>query len=118
MSEGRVDSAHAFGTAAGRLEDITYVTSERNYVRVHMKDGTNARVRGVMDNWELLLAAPSFVRVGRSVIVNLTAVQGVQRVARDLSLVSMNGAQRPIRLGRKATVQLCQLLNRGASAPG
>ena len=95
-----------------RLEDITHVTSERNYVRVHLKDGSHSRVRGVMDHWQDLLAATCFVRVGRGVIVNLSALQGVERVGRDLSLVTMNGGHRAIRLGRKATVRLSQLLAR------
>jgi hypothetical protein len=108
-------SFRAAGTPTERLEDITHVTSERNYVRVYLRDGTDTRIRGVMDHWQLLLAEPDFVRVGRSVILNLTAVQRVQKVARDLSLVVMSGAGRPIRLGRKATAQLFQLLEQHAT---
>jgi hypothetical protein len=107
-------SFRAAGMPTERLEDITHVTSERNYVRVHKRDGANTRIRGVMEHWQLLLSAPSFVRVGRGVILNLKAVQGVQRVARDLSLVVMSGAQRPIRLGRKATAQLLSCVGEDA----
>jgi DNA-binding LytR/AlgR family response regulator len=94
----------------GHLEDITHVVSERNYVRVYLRDGSEKRVRGVLGQWQRLLSAAHFARISRSIIVNVSAVKRVQRIARDVSLLELSGARRPVRLGRKASVQLLLLL--------
>jgi DNA-binding LytR/AlgR family response regulator len=92
-------------------ENVTHVTAERNYVRVHLNNGANSRVRGVLEQWQGSLANWGFVRLGRSALVNLAAVQQVERVGRDLTLVYILNAQRPLRLGRRASRQLKTLLS-------
>jgi DNA-binding LytR/AlgR family response regulator len=93
-------------TPTDRPEDITHVVSERNYVRVYLRDGSEKRIRGVLGQWQQLLSAAHFARISRSIIVNLSAVKRVQRIARGVSLLEMSGARRPVRLGRKASLQL------------
>jgi hypothetical protein len=82
------------------------VTAERNYVRVFFKDETSVRVRAGIAQWQLMLAERGAVRLSRSLIIKLAAIVQVQRVARDLTLVTLTNTPRPLRLGRRAASQL------------
>jgi DNA-binding LytR/AlgR family response regulator len=100
-----------------RYTEITHVIAERNYVRVFCKDGTSVRIRGGITEWQLLLAEHGAVRLNRSLILNLLAVQQVQRIARDLTLVTLTNATRPLRLGRRAAAQLDRIMRGKTGKP-
>lgn len=85
------------------LEDLTYLTAEQNYVRVHLANGESTLVRGPLHKYESVLP-DCFVRADRHVIINLQNVQRLRRVSRDRGLVYFAGSDQLVRLGRKATV--------------
>jgi len=60
-----------------RLEDVTWIQAEENYVRLHVGDDSYL-VRGTLSALEDRLDADRFVRVHRSHIVNLEAIRELQ----------------------------------------
>jgi hypothetical protein len=89
------------------LQDLTHLTAEQNYVRVHLVNGENVVVRGPLQKYEDILSK-DFIRASRHVIINVRKVQRLRRVSRDLGIIYFAGsgsdAERTIRLGRKASI--------------
>jgi hypothetical protein len=86
------------------LQDLTHLTAEQNYVRVHLVNGENVVVRGPLQKYEDVLPK-DFIRASRHVIINVRKVQRLRRVSRDLGIVYFAGDnEQMIRLGRKASI--------------
>lgn len=87
------------------LQDLTHLTAEQNYVRVHLANGENIVVRGPLQKYENLLPE-EFVRISRHMIINLRKVQRLRRMSRDLGVVYFDDGdrERTVRLGRKASI--------------
>ena len=86
------------------LQDLTHLTAEQNYVRVHLVNGENVVVRGPLQKYEDVLPK-DFIRASRHVIINVRKVQRLRRVSRDLGIVYFAGEhEQTIRLGRKASI--------------
>lgn len=84
------------------LDDLTHLTAEQNYVRLHLANGECTVVRGPLQKYENVLPE-CFIRASRHMIVNVRNVQRLRRVSRDLSVVYFTGSEQPVRLGRKAS---------------
>lgn len=93
------------------LKDVTYLTAEQNYVRLHLANSETALVRGPLLKYESVLP-DCFMRANRHVIINLQNVQRLRRVSRDRGLVYFAGSDQLVRLGRKATVAVRSALRR------
>jgi len=91
------------------VASITYIEAEDNYSQVHLTAGPAAFVRRSLAEWEKLLPDSMFLRLGRSLLIRLTAVSAVHAQSRELTLVTLKGAAEPLRLGRRAGL----LLRRG-----
>ena len=63
-----------------------------------------------MNDWEKVLPETLFLRIDRSLIVNLNHVGKLVTEDRDKSLLSMVGFPKPISLGRGATALLRKAL--------
>lgn len=87
------------------LRCITYIEAEDNYTRVHIRGEATAMIRRQMADWEDLLPE-SFVRVSRSLIIRLDAVQKLHSVSRDLSHVTLQDGTSMLDLGRNASLKL------------
>jgi len=86
------------------LQDLTHLTAEQNYVRVHLANGENVVVRGPLQKYEDVLPK-DFIRASRHVIINVRKVQRLRRVSRDLGIVYFaDDNEQTIRLGRKASI--------------
>lgn len=87
------------------LHDLTHLTAEQNYVRVHLANGENVVVRGPLQKYQDVLPG-DFVRASRQMIINVRKVQRLRRVSRDLGIVYFAGGEteRSVRLGRKASI--------------
>lgn len=87
------------------LQDLTHLTAEQNYVRVHLTSGENVVVRGPLQKYEEMLPK-DFVRASRHMIINVRKVQRLRRVSRDLGIVhfAASDSERTVRLGRKASI--------------
>lgn len=98
------------------LEDLTHLTAEQNYVRLHLAGNENVVVRGPLQKYESMLP-DCFIRASRRLIINLHTVQRLRRVSRDLGLVYFAGSERLVRLGRKASIAVRAALMNRSSLP-
>ncbi len=98
------------------LDDVTRISAEQNYVRVHLRNRETLLMRGPLRKW--CDALPTrFLRISRQLIVNLSHVRQLQRVSPNQALVSVEADDQPIPVGRKAALCLRRsLLARGNSA--
>lgn len=60
-----------------KCEDIDWIESERNYLRVY-KGNNSFLVRNTISNFEKKLDPARFVRVNRSTIVNIEQIQKIE----------------------------------------
>lgn len=61
------------------LEEISYIESMSEYVRIHFENGTNLMTLMSIKNLDSTLPQKDFMRVHRSYIVNLNKVQTIER---------------------------------------
>jgi two-component system LytT family response regulator len=97
---------------AAPVASITHVEAEENYTRVHLADAPPMLVRRPLAEWEKLLPAALFVRVERSLLVNLRAVRALDARSRDEARLHLAGLDpaRPLLLARRASLRLRQAL--------
>jgi two-component system LytT family response regulator len=92
------------------LQRITHIESDENYTRVHVAGEAPAFVRRSMIEWHRSLPAADFVRVGRSLIVQVASVREVQAESRDLARVHLAGQAEPLIVARRASVRIRKVL--------
>ena len=92
------------------LRRITHIESAENYTRVHVAGEPPAFVRRPMVEWDRLLPDPQFLRVSRSLIVQLAAVREVQTESRDVARVHLKGQPDPLTVARRSSVRIRQAL--------
>lgn len=88
------------------ISSISHIKADDNYTNVHLLDGVAAFVRRSLTEWENILPPEEFVRVDRSLIVRIDAIQALCAESRDSSKLVISGHSRPIFLGRRAGLLL------------
>ena len=88
------------------VTQISGIEAEENYTRVVLADGSSEFLRRGMKEWEELLPNALFLRLSRSLILNLNAVEKLVAEDRDNSVIEVAGFPKPIPLGRKAALRL------------
>ncbi len=88
------------------VRQISCIEADENYPKVYLADGSHVLVRRTMNEWENLLPKSLFIRVHRSLIVNLNHVRKVLAKDRDESVIEQTGFPNPIPLGRKPAARL------------
>lgn len=79
------------------LADIATIVSNENYSEAHLGDGTRFFVRRTMKAWEDALPATHFVRVHRTLIVNLARYRGADRQSYETTLLHLDGLAEPVK---------------------
>jgi two-component system LytT family response regulator len=79
------------------LADIVFFESHSNYCAAHLADGMRLLVRRTMKSWEDALPASHFVRVHRSIIINLSRYRGSDRESFETTLLHLAGHAQPVR---------------------
>ncbi len=95
---------------------ITHIEAEENYSRVHLADAPPMLVRRQISEWERLLPPSRFVRIDRSLLVQLAAVRALTAESRDLAHLTLLGRREPLVLARRAAVRLRQSLDARAGS--
>jgi DNA-binding LytR/AlgR family response regulator len=80
--------------------DITHIEAEQNYCRVHLVNHEPMLVRRTMAEWKRLLPGKYFLRVNRSTLVNLYAVQDIVPLPNHHTTVSFVGGRDTVELSR------------------
>ncbi|MBQ2393982.1 MAG: response regulator transcription factor [Alistipes sp.] len=68
-----------YKTVLVKLQEIVYIESEGEYVRIHLADGRRITTLYRIKNMEAQLPTERFMRIHRSYIVNLQAITGYVR---------------------------------------
>ena len=93
------------------LRRITHIESEENYTRVHIANEAPAFVRRSMSDWHRSLPATQFVRVTRSLIVQVAAVRALHTESRDVAQVHLAGQPAPLTVARRASIRIRRALD-------
>ena len=80
--------------------DIIHIAAEENYCRVHMANHDSMLVRRTMSEWKRLLPGKYFLRVNRSTLINLYAVEEIVPLPNHHTKVSFVGGSGTIELSR------------------
>ena len=94
---------------------ISYIEAEGNFTRVYLAAGPPAFVRRSLAVWNRILPPSLFVRIERSMILRLAAVQQLRYDSREKAVVELEGRAHPLELRRRAALRLRQALD-GASS--
>jgi DNA-binding LytR/AlgR family response regulator len=70
-----------FRRVATRVPEIVYVESARNYVRVHLENGTVLKSRVQIDRLANHLGTEHFLRIHRGRLVNIDRIRSVRPIA-------------------------------------
>ncbi len=84
------------------VAEISAILAEDTYSRVLTSDGNNVLVLRSLKQWTAILKRAEFVRLDRSVLINLDHVTKFQIRDRDHAEINVDGYPPPIRLGRTA----------------
>jgi two-component system LytT family response regulator len=92
------------------LRRITHIEAEENYTRVHVANEPPAFVRRTMLEWDRLLPEREFLRVSRSLVVQLAAVREIRSESRDVARVQLAGQPDALTVARRPSARIRQAL--------
>jgi two-component system LytT family response regulator len=88
------------------FDDIAWVESADQYVRLHLKDGREELMRASMGHLEKRLQAPRFMRVHRSAIVSVSEIHSLESATSGTGQISLRGgAKVPVSRTRLALLR-------------
>lgn len=82
------------------VTDLSAIEAEENYSLVHLADGSSVLVRRSLKAWEEMLPPAHFLRVHRTVIVNLARLTGYRRDAQKSISLQVHGLAKSMPVGR------------------
>jgi two-component system LytT family response regulator len=106
MQSGRMVLSEGGNTIIVSCNEIGLLSADADFTRILLLNGRDHLVCRRLGQFEDDLPSPPFVRLGRSLIANLSHVDRIEARGSDGSLLHMNGNRRPVALGRAATQRL------------
>lgn len=90
-----------------RISEILWIEAYQNYTEIHLAQAKKSSLcRRTMAAWEEMLPADLYARVGRSEIIHLARIQAVRWTSRDVTMVSFEGSDSLLQLGRTSALRL------------
>ena len=89
-----------------RIRDIAFIRAAGNYTELYAAGGPPLLVLRPLATWEAQLTGTPFVRVHRSVLVNLDFVERIERGASYTYELYVRGRAAPIAMSRRRALQL------------
>lgn len=103
-------SPHGKTTDLVPLSDVVWVESLQNYTVVQLPGRDRRSIKRTLTEWESLLPARAFARIGRSHLIQLAKLRAIESPARNEWLAHFHGVGQPLRLGRAAAGKLKAIL--------
>lgn len=97
------------------LDTVVMLTAEADFTRLFFNDARNYLICRLLHQFETQLPTPPFVRVSRSLIVNLGHVERVEWQDAGRCVLSLGHDLQPIMLGRIAARRLRQSIEQHSS---
>lgn len=88
------------------LAEIAAIEADGHYARIYLANDPPMFVQRGIATWAAQLPAPGFLRVDRSLIVNLARVRSLNLQSRSLAELTLMAGGNPLRLGRAASARL------------
>jgi two-component system LytT family response regulator len=89
-----------------RIRDIAFIRAAGNYTELHMLAGPPVLVLRTLSTWETQLAGTSFVRIHRSLLVNLDFVERIERRPSHTYDLYLRGQATPLQMSRRRATEL------------
>jgi two-component system LytT family response regulator len=89
-----------------RIRDIAFIRAAGNYTELHTASGPPLLVLRPLSAWETQLVDTPFVRVHRSVLVNLDFVERIERGAGYTYELHLRGQAAPLAMSRRRAMEL------------
>jgi len=93
------------------VADISLIAAQDNYSEVLLADGSKILLRKSLASWEAILPVPHFMRVHRTLIVNLARVMHYERDADEHTRLYVQGAAEPVAASRGRWAELRERLS-------
>lgn len=93
-------------TVVAKWEAIPWLKAEGDFTRVFVVNERPLLICQTLGSYEKILPSPPFVRLDRSVIVNLSAVLKMESPSRDEGRIYFEGLTEPLKVGRVAMGRL------------
>lgn len=91
------------------MHHITHIVADGNYTTIWLDDGKSHLIDRSMNEWESILPGPKFLRLDRSLLVNVTHMVDLKNVSRNVAALRMTGRPDVVEIGRIARSRLRQL---------
>jgi len=88
------------------LSQLTVLEAEGDFTRFHIAGESPLLIYRTLSACESLLPTPPFLRVSRSLIINLDRLEGIKQQSRDEAWVTLHEGPGPFLLGRRALARL------------
>ena len=89
-----------------RIRDIAFIRAAGNYTELHLASGPPLLVLRALSTWESQLAGAPFVRVHRSLLVNLDFVERIERGEGYTYDLFVRGHAGPLPMSRRRATEL------------
>ena len=89
-----------------RIRDIAFIRAAGNYTELHLAGGPPLLVLRALSTWETQLAGAPFVRVHRSLLVNLDFVERIERGEGYTYDLFVRGHAGPLPMSRRRATEL------------
>ena len=96
------------------VNDVIWVESLQNYSVVQLPGRDRRTLKRPLTEWAALLPEQEFVRIGRSHLIQIAKIKSITSPVRNEVLISFQGVEQPLRVGRAASSKLRGIL-RGPS---
>lgn len=98
-------------TLVADLKDIIALEADGDFTRLHISGEAPLMICQSLQQYEATLPSPPFLRVGRSLMVNLDRVTKTEPLTRDTMNLWLSGLSSPFPLGRRAQARLKKYLS-------
>jgi DNA-binding LytR/AlgR family response regulator len=88
-------------TRFAAVRELMVIEARDNYSEATLANGTRLRLRKSLKAWQALLPAPCFLRVHRTLIVNLTLVVRYERDRDERTRLFLHGLPAPVSASRR-----------------
>lgn len=88
------------------VRHLIAIQAEANYTRVHLQGLPSMVLLRSLGEWARLLPHGPFLRIDRSLMVQLACVSALEIQSRDAAVLTLQGLPLPLTLGRAASARL------------
>lgn len=106
------------GTSIYSVDEIVYLKASRNYSYIYTVDGRREMIYRNLSQWDKRLPSEKFIRIQRSLIVNLNKIRRLVSTSPIRAEILFKGSVESCIIGRAALRRLRHCIEGGASTKG